>query len=192
MTRARAAATLALAGFAFWAIVVVALPVLTPDAYDPIKQSISALALVRFGGFMDAAFLAFGLGSVALAFGLYRSVDGTLLAPLLLAACGLLWALLGFFRTGSVGIGAVVHGAAATTSFLLIIVVMFLFAERFGGDGRWRPFARPTAAWAVLAVGALLSIPALGEEVFGASERLFVAVFVSWMVAAAVRLRFVI
>ena len=188
----RRAATLALAGFAFWAVVVVALPVLTPDDYDPIEQSISALALVRFGEFMDAAFLAFGLGSVALAFGLHRSVDGALLAPLLLAICGLLWFLLGFFRTGSAGLGAAVHGAVATTSFLLILVVMFLFARVFGRDGRWRSFARPTALWAVVAVAAFFSIPVLGEEVFGASERFFVTVFVSWMMATAVCLRFVI
>ena len=186
----RWAATLALAGFAFWAVVVVALPVLTPDDYDPIKQSISALAIIRFGGFMDAAFLAFGLGSVALAFGLYRSMDGALLAPLLLAVCGLLWSMLAFFGTGSAGIEAAVHGAAATASFLLIVVVMVLFARVFRGVERWRPAARPIAVWAVVAVGALVSVRILGEGVFGISERLFVAAFVSWMMATAVRLRF--
>ncbi len=185
----RRAGTLALRGFAFWVAVVAALPVLTPDAYDGVEQSISALALVRFGEFMDAAFLAFGLGSVALALGLYRSVDGALLAALLLALCGLLWASLGFFKTGLAGIGAAVHGVAATTSFLLILIVMFLFARSFRGDERWRSFARTTAAWAVDAVGALFSIPVLGEEVFGVSERLFVAVFVSWLILTAIRLR---
>lgn len=187
----RRAATLALAGFVFWLVVVVALPVLTPDRYDPIRQSISTLALVRFGGFMNAAFLAFGLGSVALAFGLYRSVNGAPSAPLLLAACGLLWTLLAFFETGPAGTGAAVHGAVAATSFLLILVVMFLFARVFRNVESWRSFAPPTAAWAVVAVGALFSIPILGEEVFGVSERLFVAAFVSWMMATAVRLRFV-
>ena len=191
VVRPRAMATLALAGFGFWLAVVVALPVLTPDAYDPVEQSISALALVRFGGFMDAAFLAFGLGSVALAFGLYRSVEGVPLAPLLLAVCGVLWTLLGFFRTGSAGIEATVHGAVATASFLLIIVVMMLFARSFRDVERWRSFATPTAAWAVVSVVALFSIPTMGEEVFGASERVFVAAFVSWMMATAMRLRFV-
>lgn len=190
--RPRAAATLALAGFGLWTLVVVGLPLLTPDAYDPVEQSISALALVRFGGFMDAAFLSFGLGSVALAFGLYRSVAGALLAPVLLAACGLLWSMLAFFRTGPAGVEASIHGAAATASFLLIVVVMFLFAAVFRGDERWRPVAPPTAAWAVIALGALFLIPVLGEGIFGVSERLFVAAFVSWMVATAVRLRFLV
>ena len=189
LARCHAAATLALAGFAFWLAVVVSLPVLTPDAYDPVEQSISALALVRFGGFMNAAFLAFGLGSVALAYGLHRSLGDARLAPLLLAACGLLWALLALFRTGSAGIGAAVHDTVATASFLLIVVVMFLFAGAFRGDGRWRSFAGPTAVWAVVAVGALLSIPLLGEGLFGISERLYVAAFVSWMVTTAIRLR---
>lgn len=182
------AAELALAGFAFWAVVVVSLPVLT-DAYDPVEQSISALSLTRFGVFMDAAFLAFGLGSVALAFGLHRLVDGTALAPLLLAVCGLLWGMLGFFETGSEDTGAAIHAAAATISFLLILVVMSVYARVFRGDARWRSFARPTAVWSAVAFVALCSIPVLGEDLFGASERLYVAAFVSWLVATAVRLR---
>lgn len=185
----RRAATLALAGFAFWLAVVVALPVLTPDTYDPVEQSISALALVRYGGFMDAAFLSFGLGSLALTFGLHRSVDGTQTAPLLLAACGLLWTSLAFFRTGPAGIGVAIHGAVATASFLLIVVVMSLFAWGFRSDRRWRSFAVPTVIWTVVAVVALFLIPVLGDEVFGLSERLFVASFVSWMITTAVRLR---
>lgn len=182
------AAALALAGFAFWGVVVVTLPVLTPDAYDPIEQSISALSLVRFGGFMDAAFVAFGLGSVALAFGLHRSVEGTVFAPLLLVFCGLLWGMLGFFETGPEGTGAAVHDAAATASFLLILVVMSVYARVFRGNTRWRSFARPTAVWSVVALVALCSIPVLGEGLFGASERVYVAAFVSWLVATAVRL----
>ncbi len=183
------AATLALAGFAFWLVVVVVLPIATPDDYDPVEQSISALSLVRFGGLMDAAFLAFGLGSVFLAFGLYRSVDEAVLPPLLLATCGLLWGMLGFFETGSGGTGAAVHDAAATASFLLILVVMFLYARVFRDDGRWHPFTRPTAVWTVVGAVSLCSIPVLGEELFGVSERLYVAAFVSWLVATAARLR---
>ena len=185
----RLAGTLALAGYVFWLVVVVALPVFTTDAYDPVVQSISALALVRYGGFMDVAFLAFGLGSLALALGLYRCVSRALVAASLLAVCGVLWSLLSVFGTGAGGLEVAIHGAVATASFLLIPVVMFLFAARFRSDGRWRSFARPTAAWAVLAVGTLFAIPILGEEVFGASERLFVAVFVSWLMATAVLLR---
>ena len=179
-------------GFAFWLVVVVALPVLTPDAYDGVEQSISALALVRYGGFMNAAFLAFGLGSVALAFGLYGSVDGALIAPVLLGVCGLLWTSLAFFETGSAGVEAVVHDAAATTSFLLILVVMSLFARSFRRVEGWRSFSAPTAAWTIVGVVALCSIPVLGEAVFGASERLFVAAFVSWMTVTALRLRSVV
>lgn len=188
----RRAGMLALVGYVFWLVVVVTLPVLTTDAYDPAVQSISELALVRFGGFMDAAFLAFGLGSLALALGLYRCVTRAPVAASLLAVCGVLWSLLGVFSTGTRGFEAAVHGAVATASFLLIPVVMFLFAGRFRSDERWRSFARPTAGWAVVAVGALFLIPVLGEEMFGLSERLFVAAFVSWLMATAVRLRFVV
>ena len=82
-----------------------------------------------------------------------------------------------------------IHGVVALTSFVLILVVMFLFVWRFRGDARWWSFALPTLVWAIVAVGALLSIPLLGEGLFGVSERVFVAVFVSWLLVTAIRLR---
>lgn len=141
---------------------------------------------------MDAAFFAFGLASLALSFGLSRCVARARVATSLLTTCGALWSLLGIFSTGEGGIEAAIHGVVATASFLLIPLVMLLFARQFRRDGRWRSFAVPTAVWAVLAVGALFSIPILGEEAFGVSERLFIAVFVSWLMVTAVRLRFVV
>lgn len=187
-TQLRLAATLAIVGFVWWVMTTVALQILAAGANDPVEQSISELALGRFGAFMDVAFFAFGIGSLALAFGLYRSVRGALIAPLLLAAAGVLWFLLGVFQTG-LG-GSVIHGAVASAPFLLIVVIMFLFAQRFRVDERWRPFALPTLVWAIGAAWTLFSIPLLGDEIFGLLERAFVAVFVSWLLVTAIRLRF--
>ena len=166
-----------------------ALSILTADEYDPVAQSISALALGRFRTLMNTAFFAFGIGSLALAFGLYRSVYDALAASLLLAVASVLWFLLGVFETGPGGAGSTIHSIVALTSFLLILVVMFLFARRFRGDARWRSFALLTLIWAVIAAGALFLMPLLGDEVFGVSERVFVAVWVSWLLATALRLR---
>lgn len=188
-TQLRSVATLAIVGFAWWIVTALALQILAADVNNPVEQSISELALGRFGTFMDVAFFAFGIGSLALAFGLYRSVYNALVAPLLLAVAGVLWFLLGVFQTGSGVAGPAIHGGVASASFLLILVVMFLFARRFRGDARWRSFALPTSIWAIVAAGALFSIPLLGEEVFGLSERVFVAVFVSWLLVTAIRLR---
>lgn len=175
--------------FVYWMVTVVALPILTADVYDPVVQSISALALGRFGALMNVAFFAFGVGSLALAFGLYRAVHDTVAAPLLLAVASVLWFLLGALQTEPGGAESVAHFAVALTSFLLILVVMFLFARRFRGDARWRSFALPTLVWAIVAVAAFCLIPLLGDEVFGVSERVFVAVWVSWLLATAIRLR---
>ncbi|CAA9453350.1 MAG: hypothetical protein AVDCRST_MAG28-2048 [uncultured Rubrobacteraceae bacterium] len=185
----RLAGTLAIITYVYWLVTVVTLPVVTADEYDPIKQGISALAVGRFGMLMDVAFFAFAIGSLALAFGMYRSVDAALDAPLLLAVTSVLWFLLGIFHTGPGGTEAVIHSIVALTSFLLILIVMFLFARRFRGDARWRSFALPTLVWAIVAVGALLSIPLLGDELFGVSERIFVTVFVSWLLVTAIQLR---
>ena len=189
----RLAVTLAIFCFVWWTATVVALPSLRSDGYDPVEQAISELALGRFGTLMDVAFFALGIGGLALAFALYSSFHRTPVAPLLLGVAGLLWFLLGIFQTGpdglATGIEAVLHGAIASMSFLLIVVVMFLFARRFRRDSRWRPFALPTLVWAVVAVAAFLSIPLLGQEAFGVSERLFVAAWLSWLLVTAVRLR---
>ncbi len=185
----RWAGTLAIITYVYWFVTVVVLPVLTSDEYDPVEQGISALAIGRFGALMDAAFFAFAIGSLALSFGLYRSVDAALAAPLLLAVTSVLWFLLGVFHTGPGGTEPFIHGIVALTSFVLILVVMFLFAQRFRGDALWRSFALPTLVWAIVAVGALFSIPLLGDGLFGVSERVFVAVFVSWLLATAIRLR---
>ncbi len=180
---------MAIITYVYWLVTVVALPVLTAGEYDPVEQGISALAIGRFGAFMDAAFFAFAIGSFALAFGLYRSVDTAPDASLLLVVTSVLWFLLGIFHTGPGGTEPFIHGILALTSFVLILAVMFLFAGRFRSDARWRSFALPTLVWAIVAVGALFSIPLLGDRLFGVSERVFVAVFVSWLLVTAIRLR---
>lgn len=185
----RSAATLAIIAYVYWVATVIVLPVLTADVYDPVEQSISALALGRFGALMDAAFLAFAIGSFALAFGLYRAVRDAVIAPLLLAVASVLWFLLGVFRTGPEGTEATIHFAVALTSFLLIVVVMFVFVRRFRDDTRWRSFARPTLVWAIIAVEAFFLIPILGDRLFGVSERVFIGSWVSWLLATAIRLR---
>lgn len=182
-------ATLAIIAYVYWVVTVIVLPVLTADVYDPVEQSISALALGRFGALMDAAFFVFAIGSFALAFGLYQAVRGAVVAPLLLTVASVLWFLLGIFRTGPGGTEATIHFAVALTSFLLIVAVMFLFARRFHGDARWRPFALPTLVWATIVVGAFLLIPILGGGLFGVSERVFIGSWVSWLLATAIRLR---
>ncbi|MDQ4062928.1 MAG: DUF998 domain-containing protein, partial [Actinomycetota bacterium] len=122
------------------------------------------------------------------AFGLYRSVDAALSAPLLLAVTSVLWFLLGIFHTGVCGTEPFIHGILALTSFVLILIVMFASAWRFRSDTRWRSFVLPTFLWAIVAVVALFSIPLLGDGLFGVSERVFVGVFVSWLLVTAIRL----
>lgn len=189
LVRLRSAATLAIFCFVYWVVTVVALSIVSADVYDPVRQSISALALGRFGTLMNVAFFAFGVGGLALAFGLYRTVYDAAVAPLLLALDGVLWFLLGALQTGPGRAEYAAHFTTASTSFLLILVVMFLFARRFRDDARWRSFALPTLVWAIVAVAAFCLMPLLGDEVFGASERIFVAVWVSWLLATAIRLR---
>lgn len=183
------ASTAAIVGVSLWLAVVLALHLLKAGRYDPVGQAVSELALGDFGALMNVAFFALGIGAMALAVGLYRSVRSTVFGPLLLAVAGVLWFLSGIFQTGESGAGAAVHGAVGLASTLVIMVVMFLFARQFRSDARWRSFALPTFIWAVIAAGAFFLFPLLGDEAFGVAQRGFIAVWLSWLLAAAVRLR---
>jgi hypothetical protein len=194
--RARWAALVALIGFAWWIVTVVALHILAEDQYDSVSQAISDLSLERFGFFLDVSFLGLGSGGIALALGLFWSVRRAVAAPILLSVTGVLWLLLGIFQTDPddpFGIDegnteAMIHDGAAFASFILAMVVMFTFAWRFRRDERWQPFSMPTMIWAVLAVASFFLFPLLGDDGFGVAQRIYIGIWLSWLVVTAFRL----
>lgn len=180
-------------GVGWWILTVIGLHLANADQYDPVRQAISELVNGRFGFLLSIAFIALGGGTLAIAYGLWRSVDRARVGPLVLSLAGVLFGASGIFPTDSTGgpvtTSGVIHVTVGIAAFLLMIIVMFASARRFRGDPRWRSYYVPTLVWALCTTGAFFLFPVLGTDAFGIAQRIYVALFVSWLVATALRLR---
>lgn len=176
-----------------WPTLVAVLHVLKADHYQPAEQAMSELAVGPYGNLMTVAFTLLGLGILVLAAGLRRQFPGALAGPLLLTLVGAFVMLSAVFETNGQGVPATtasrIHEGVGVAAFVLVTVAMFVFAWRFRRDPSWRSFALPTLMWAIVTAAAFLAFPLLEEKAFGIAQRLFVATWLSWLVAVALRLR---
>jgi hypothetical protein len=78
---------------------------------------------------------------------------------------------------------------AGISTFLLVIIAMFASVRPFVGRDGWRRFGWLTLGWAFVAVAAFFLVPVLGDDQFGLAQRLFVGVWLAWVVTVAVKTR---
>ena len=189
-------ATLGIAGAAYFAAAVIAQHFLRPDI-DPVKYHMSGYAVGPYGFIMTSAFFALALGALALAAGLWQeSVPSThsKAGLILLAVFGAGVAVAGIFpadlqfppQTTS----GTIHEIASLAAFVSLLVAQILLSRKFRQDDRWRSFSRPALALALLALVAFIGVFATAETEFvGLSQRIYVAVFLAWLLLTAIRLR---
>lgn len=185
----RQIATAACACVAVFPAVVVSLNLVQHVGYDPKVQAISELALGRGGALMVVAFLSLGSGIALLAHLLGRTcVRGRVIRWMLYAAAVLAGPMSAFFHTDLTGQPATTHGTihndAGLAAFLIILTSMYAASRLFRRETVWSGFAAPTLVWAIAATGSFFLIPALPAQ-FGLAQRVFVATFVSWLLAAS-------
>jgi hypothetical protein len=185
----RQVATTACACVAVFPAVVVSLNLIQHATYDPKVQAISELALGRGGALMVVAFLSLGSGIALLAHLLGRTcARGREVRWMLYVAAVLGGAISAFFHTDLTGQPATTHGTihddAGLAAFLIILISMYAASRLFRRETFWRAFAAPTLVWAVAATGAFFLFPALPAH-FGLAQRVFVATFISWFLAAS-------
>jgi Protein of unknown function (DUF998) len=180
----------AVAGIAAFPLIVVALHLVQKGTYHPLSQAVSELALGRAGWLMAVAFCSLGTGTLLLALTL-RSLDPqTRVAPWSIAASGLLSYGSAFVHADGPGPATThgeIHQGLGIATFILMIGAMFALGRSFRRDPRWRSFATPTFAWAVVALAAFFLIPLSGSSYFGVAQRIFLGVILSWALAVACR-----
>ncbi len=200
LARASELSLMALAG------IVLGLHFLAADK-DPIDLLISQYANSGFGWLMNLGFGVAGVGVLALAVGLWRSLPRTrpvTAAVVLLALVGIGFAGLGVFPEdvplddGSVSytFAGRMHGLSSAVMFTSLIVAVFVLARIFAGNPSLRGFASTTRnfAWAILALFAASNLasvvtpPGTGG-VAGLVQRIFGAVLVVWLILTARQLR---
>ena len=190
----RSVATAALAGLATFPAIVVALHVVQRGEYHPLSEAVSQLALGRAGWLMWIAFCAAGTGLICLGILHRRLVERSRTAPGLLVTAGLLAYVSAVFHADpenatTTSLHDEIHQTASLIAFICVIAAMFVSSRRFTQDPRWRHFARPTLVWAIASVATLVLIPVVGDGLFGLAQRIFIATWLSWAIAASARAR---
>lgn len=185
-----------LAGALTFVLVVVLLQSARTDI-DWKAHYVSDFANGRWGILFVIGAMVHGLGNLALCAGLRRSlVPGRLRAGAVLlfglAALGIMAAAV--FPTdpggGARTVAGLVHRTAASVSFLLEVIALFLFSAAFVSSPRWVRYARGSFVWAAVSTAALtgLFLAVLWNRMPGLAERAALGSFLTWEVAASIAL----
>jgi hypothetical protein len=191
-------ATLAMAGIAYFVVIIVALHFLRPDL-NPISRPTSEYAVGPYGFLMTTAFFSMSVASWALVIGL-----GQGLAPAARSRIGL-----GLLAVWAVGVliamlfpidldgapqtlAGTIHAISGPLTFLSLTVGVLLVSRRFKHDEAWRPFYRSALLLSLLMLVEFVGVPlamATGSGLAGLAQRIFLVTFVTWFGLTAGRLR---
>jgi hypothetical protein len=189
---------LSLTASAAFAGLVILAHILKPEI-DARWRMLSELSIGRWGGVMNAAFIAWSASNVALAFALWSLVPVWATLALILVSLGPLGAA---FATADpittprdqMSVRARWHAVFGLLFILGLPVVTILFAVATFGDGRLWPWtiAMASVVWASLA-GFMVATIGWGREgrqpgpdmPIGIPNRIFSAAFVAWTVVIA-------
>lgn len=191
----RSLAGTALACLATFPLIVVALHIVQRGRYHPLSEAVSELALGRAGWLMWIAFCAAGTGLICLGILHRRLVERSRTGPVLLATAGLFAYFAAVFHADpenatTTSLHDEIHQTASLISFVSLIVAMFISSRRFRLDSRWQRLARPTLIWAICTLATLLLTLALNDSrFFGLGQRIFIATWLTWTIAASAHAR---
>ncbi len=188
--------SLGLLSVAYSAVAVAALHLLDTE-FDPVDDFLSEYALGDYGWLMRSVFVASGLGALAIALGLWRSLprDKQAAAGALgVAVTGVGFIVAGIFETdtedaaGEVETTAtgLVHDLASSTLFLSVIIAAFLLWRVFAAAPSWRALSRPTLGFAIALVVfrvATIAVPEGGPV--GLPQRVLAALMMGWLALLA-------
>ena len=167
--------------------------------FSLVGDNMSELVLGKFGWVQTTAFVIAGLGTLGIAFGLWKTINnslGSLIGSLLIAVYGLGAILVAFFPTDRIDSPAdvwaqsptgLIHISVSIISFISIIVAMFVLTWQFAKDSRWRSLT----IWSGLFSSAALPL-FLGQGEcpwVGLLQRLLVAAITGWLIMTAFRAR---
>jgi hypothetical membrane protein len=187
-------ASATLVAFAIFPLIVIALHIVQRGQYHPLSDAVSQLALGRAGWLMWIAFCSAGAGFLGLATLHRRLVERSRVAPVLLAVAGTMACVSAAFHADPesatrASLHDEIHQTASLITFVSVIIAMFISSRRFRLDPRWRSFARPTLIWAICTFAALILVASIGDNLFGLGQRIFIATWLTWAIAATVRAR---
>lgn len=179
----------AMAGLAFYAILLISLHILRSDI-DPVRTLTFEYATGRYGYLMTLAFLSMAVGSTALVIGLYRGVSAAGRSRLGLGLMGL-WIVgvllaMAFPPTvldtpGSLAAG--IQRVNAPLHVLCLAAGAVLVSRGFKRDEMWRPIHSPALTLSLLMLAAFVAVAVLlatNSRFAGLGQRVFIVTFLTW------------
>jgi hypothetical protein len=163
--------------------------------YDPVKLTISELAVGRYGFLQISAFVALGLSLVALPLGLWQRVRSTITSRLGLGliliggvTCFVAAAFPTDLRTAAiVTVSGRIHQVSASVGYACLITAMLLLSWHFRRDVHWRAFHLPSSGLSLVGLVALLAMAATGNsDVAGLLQRIMAIALLSWVALTGV------
>lgn len=157
------------------------------------NNAMSYYADGAYGYLMTTAFLAYGLGALALTVGLWQSSlagHRSRFGMILLGVSGLCTALLAFFPIDAPGAPQTAHGSIHLilgNTFIFFILAALLLSRQFVNDPRWQGFSRTAMVVALLVLAAGLVLVVLGTlqpDLNGVLQRVYTVPEALWLVVA--------
>jgi hypothetical protein len=182
-------------GAGVFAVALIALHILDSDQ-SVVEEYLSVYALGDYGWLSRAANLAMGLGLIAVALGLRATLtEGKRVAAswILILAAGVGFIISGIFNTDPTNTvesttGGALHDLGGYISMLSIMIATWLLRGVFKRDVNYSDLYRTQTCFALLMTSALVTLMTF-ESILGLTQRVFVAVVVTWLVILAINIR---
>jgi len=184
--------TIGMIGIGWFVVAVLALHVIEPD-FSPVDDFISDYANGDYGWLMQSAFFGAGVGTIAIALGLRKTLlPGKRVTAsvvlLLLAGIGYLLAI---SKTDPTGVteattAGTVHILGSMLIFFSLLISAWMLRGVFKRDPAWAPFARTQMWFAIAYTVTMFTNFATPEDgPVGLTQRIFVPVMMAWLATLA-------
>ena len=176
-----------------WFIVAILILNVIDTEYSRVNDFMSDYANGEYGWLMQSAFLGAGIGAIATALGLRKSLEpgkrvATSILLLLVAGIGYLLAIAKTDPTGATEFttGGILHVVGSLLIFFSLLVAVWLLWGVFKRDPSWSHLAR-TQMWFATAYTVTMVVSfgtPMGGPV-GLTQRIFVPVMMAWWIVLA-------
>ena len=195
----RRAHHIAMASLAVFVTASVALHLLRPEL-DPVASQMSLYLIGEWGPLLQIAYVALGVGMVALGWALreaHAPQARSAAALLLFVLAGMSLSITAYAWMDMPGVDRSlegwIHGVSAQSAFLFATIGMAVQALGFLRDPAWRRTARWALPWALLCFASVWILAAWREAPRGLAQKSVIALILGWVVCVlrtlAMRLR---
>jgi hypothetical membrane protein len=188
--------TVGMIGIGWFVVAVLALHVIEPE-FSVIDTFISDYALGDYGWLMQSAFFGAGVGTIAIALGLRKTLASgkrvsASVVLLALAGIGFFVAISKTDPTGATDLttAGALHGVGSVVLFFALLITAWMLRGVFKRDPTWEPFAK-TQMWFAVAytVTMIVAFATPEDGPVGLTQRIFVPVMMAWLATLAWSIR---